>query len=164
MGSYAYGKTEVVEWIERNFPIGATCLDVGACDGKWAKLLNGYLTIDACEVFQPNITNHGLSRLYRQVFWKNISDLEYEWYDLVIFGDVIEHMTVGKAQRVIDYAREHCKDMVIAVPWLYSQGAEYGNPYEVHLQPDLTLEIFNQRYPGFTPIWINNEYAYFHKL
>ena len=36
MGSYDYGKTEIVEWVKENFPKGSTCLDVGACDGKWA--------------------------------------------------------------------------------------------------------------------------------
>lgn len=163
MASYECGKEETKIWIKHNFEHGSTALDVGACDGKWGKMLGSYLEMDGCEAFLPNITNHHLANIYRKVFGCDITDLEYEWYDLIIFGDVIEHMSVEKAQKVIEYAKPRCKDMVIAVPYLYSQGAIYGNPYEVHIQNDLTPKIFDERYKGFEPIWQNNEYAYYHR-
>lgn len=163
MGSYNYGKREVVEWVKQNFPKGSTCLDVGACDGKWHYLLGDYLAMDAVEIFLPNIDLHDLRRKYRMVYGVDIAYLPYKWYDLIIFGDVLEHMTVKTAQKVIEYAKPRCKDMIIAVPYLYTQPAIYGNPWEEHIQNDLTPEIFNQRYPGFEPIWINNEYGYYHK-
>ena len=50
-----------------------------------------------------------------------------------------------------------------AVPFMYPQGEIYGNPYEVHIQEDLTLEVFDQRYPGFKPIFIDSKYAYYVK-
>ena len=100
MGSYNEGKLEVVEWVKQNFPKGSTCLDVGACDGKWWKLLGDYLKMDAVEIFQPNIAIHDLKRKYNKVFYGDIFGLEYEHYDLIIFGDVLEHMTVEKAQAV----------------------------------------------------------------
>ena len=105
MGSYDYGKTEIVEWVKESFPKGSTCLDVGACDGKWARLLGDYLTMDAVEIFPPNG-----ARLngYRRVFIQDIADYTYEHYDLIIFGDVIEHMTIEKAQRVLEYAYPRC--------------------------------------------------------
>lgn len=163
MGSYSYGKKEIIAWIKDHFEEKATCLDVGPCDGKYANLLDGYLTIDACEIFAPNIENHRLRWIYREVFNADIKDLYYEWYDLIIFGDVIEHMTVEDAQTAIRYAWDRCHDMIIAVPWLYTQDEMYGNKWEKHLQPDLTPKVFEQRYPGFELIWANNEYAYYHK-
>lgn len=163
MGSYEYGKLEVKAWIKTFFKRGETALDVGACDGKWGKMLGNYLEMDACEIFEPNAKKHELASIYNHVFICDIADLPYEWFDLIIFGDVIEHMDVAKAQKVINYAKAHSRDMIIAVPYLYSQGAEYGNPWEVHIQNDLTPKVFDERYKGFEPIWQNSEYAYYHR-
>lgn len=163
MGSYNEGKLEVVEWVKQNFPKGSTCLDVGACDGKWFSLLGDYLAMDAVEIFLPNIDKHDLRNKYRMVYGVDIAYLPYKWYDLIIFGDVLEHMTVAKAQKVVEYARPRCKDMIIAVPYLYTQPPIYGNQWEEHIQNDLTPEIFDKRYPGFTPIIKFNDYGYYHK-
>lgn len=162
MASYDYGKPEVVKYIRNTFKYKASCLDVGACDGKWANLLNDYLIMDAVEIYKPSIIECGLAARYRNVFNMDIADLEYKWYDLIIFGDVIEHMTVEKAQHVLNYARGRCTDMIIGVPYLYAQGELYGNPYERHIQDDLTHEIFNERYPGFDLLWSKDNYAYYH--
>lgn len=163
MSSYKAGKPEAIEWIKQHFKKGETCLDVGACDGKWADLLQGYLKIDGIEAYKPNIINHFLYPKYNGIFCADIREFQYEWYDLIIFGDVIEHLTVSDAQRVISYAWDRCRDMIIAVPFLHEQGAKYGNPYEVHQQPDLTPEIFDQRYKGFKPFFITEKYAYYTK-
>lgn len=149
MASYDSGKDEVIAWIKNNFPKGSTCLDVGACDGKWFNLLGDYLIMDAVEIYEPNIVNNRLNDIYRQVLCGDIADCVYNWYDLIIFGDVIEHMTVEKARNVIEYAKYRCRDMIIAVPFMLEQDVQYGNPYEVHIQNDLTPILFDQRYPGF---------------
>ena len=163
MASYDYGKIEVVNYIYQQFAPGSTCLDVGACDGKWADLLGHYLTMDAVEIFGPNIREHRLKDKYRRVWECDAYDFRYGWYDLIIFGDVIEHMTVENAQKVIDYARGRCRDMIIGVPFQYPQCELYGNPYERHIQDDLTAEIFNERYPGFEVlVQPLRNYAYYH--
>ncbi len=164
MGSYEDGKTEVIKWIHSNFKQGDTCLDVGPCDGKWYNLLGQFFTMDAVEIFEPNIKNHQLDKKYNKVFNQDIVDLEYSYYDCIIFGDVIEHMSIEKAQKVLAYAGTRCKDMIVAVPFLYKQGEIYGNKWEIHIQDDLTKEIFHQRYPGYEAIWENNRYAYYHKI
>lgn len=146
MASHDFGKPEVCEWIRANFPEESTILDVGACDGKMKSLLPEYANMDAVEIWKPNA-----DRLtgYRKVICKDIEEFKYRRYDLIIFGDVIEHMEVEKAQKVLEYAKPRCKEIIVAVPYLYPQGEIYGNPYEKHLQPDLTAKIFNERYPGF---------------
>lgn len=164
MASYDDGKAEVVNWIKDRFPIGATCLDVGACDGKWFDLLGDHLRMDACEIFEPNITSHRLRQKYRRVLACDIIDFEFRWYDLVIFGDVLEHMSVSDAQTVLAYARKHSSDYVVGVPFLYPQAAIYGNPYEVHVQDDLTPELFAERYGDHALIIRPREdYAYYHR-
>ena len=164
MGSYDYGKREIVRWIWGNFPEGSTALDVGACDGNWKRWIGDFLKMDAVEVFELNITGNKLDEKYDKVICADIKDVEYEWYDLIIFGDVIEHMTVENAQKVLAYAWPRCRDMIVAVPWLYKQDAIYGNKWEIHIQDDLTPELFAERYPGFDILVNTNmNYCYFHK-
>ena len=166
MASYSDGKAQICEWIKQNFPAGTTCLDVGACDGEWFDLLGDYLKMDACEIYKPNIENHKLREKYNYVFSGDIYDYWYGrgLYDLIIFGDVIEHMTVIKAQQVLAYAHGRCKDMIIAVPYLYPQGELYGNQWEKHIQSELTEGIFRQRYPRYEILLQpNSGYAYWHK-
>ena len=163
MSSNNAGKAEAVKWIKENFKSGETCLDVGAGDGKWADLLDGYLQIYGVEVFNGNIINNNLPEKYNRIYNADIRTFNYKYFDLIIFGDVIEHMRTPEAQNVIKYAWDRCRNMIIAVPFRYRQGAIYGNPYEKHIQDDLTPEIFNIRYPGFMPIFINDNYAYYIK-
>ena len=161
MPSYDKGKAEVCDWIRNKFHTDAEILDVGACDGNWRALLADYPNMDAVEVWPPNA--EGIKPLYREVFICDVADLKYKQYDLIIFGDVIEHMEVEKAQKVLKTAKRKCKDMIVAVPFLYRQGAIYGNPYEEHKQADLTAELFDQRYPGFEVLVAADwNYCYYH--
>lgn len=160
MASHNIGKAEVVAWIREHFSPSATILDVGACDGKWRDYLPEY-TMDAVEVWTPSA--EAIKDKYRTVINENIVGLKYKKYDLIIFGDIIEHLSVEDAQTVLKYAKGKCKDLIVAVPFLYPQGELYGNPYERHIQDDLTDEIFNERYKGFTPIWSDKSYCYYHK-
>ena len=160
MGSYQYGKDEVCAWIRQQFNPECTILDVGACNGKWRGLLPEYI-MDAIEIFKPNAD--ALTG-YRLTIRGDISDYRYEWYDLIIFGDVIEHMPIEAAQAVIDYARTHCRDMIIAIPYEYIQDELYGNRWERHIQDDLTPAIFDARYPGFDVLVDpGHNYCYYHK-
>ena len=161
MSSYDYGKPEICAWVRQHFPRDATILDVGACDGKWRKLLPEYPNMDAVEAFEPNLQN---LQGYRDVYHSDIRDFGYEWYDLVIFGDIVEHLSVEAAKNELEYARDRCRDMIVAVPFLYKQDAIYGNPYEVHIQDDLTPENFVERYPGFEVLLrARDNYCYYHK-
>ena len=165
MGSIRSGKAEVAQWARQQFPFGGRCLDVGACDGVWNSLLGDHFQMYAVEAWAPNVEQHRLRELYRGVY---IGDIRHYpllslRYDLIIFGDVIEHMSVEDARRVIESAKQVCADMIVSVPFQYKQGAIYGNPYEVHVQDDLTPEIFDERYPGFEVLCRPQpNYAYYH--
>ncbi len=160
MASKDDGKAEVCAWIRENFS-KATILDVGACDGKWRKLLPEY-TMDAVEIFPPNA--EAIKPLYRQVFEGDVCDISYGHYDLIIFGDVIEHMTPARARAALEYAKPRCQDLIIGVPWLYKQDEIYGNPWEKHIQDDLTPPLFALRYKGFAVLYnAGYDYCYYHK-
>ena len=161
MSSYFYGKPEICAWIRKWFPREASILDVGACDGLWRRLLPDYPNMDAVEAYAPHMAE--LAN-YRKAFLADIRGFEYAYYDLIIFGDIIEHLTPDEARAVLEYARPRCRDLIIAVPYQYEQGAIYGNPYEVHIQDDLTPELFEERFPGFEVLLrAADDYCYYHK-
>lgn len=162
MASYPYGKDKVVEWVRKNFPKESTVLDVGPCDGMWKLLLPEYEDMDAVEIFPPNADR--CKPLYRNVFCADIAEFEYDWYDLIIMADVLEHMSVEKAQEVLRYAWNRCKDFIVALPFQLPQEAIYGNPWEFHVQADLTASRVRERYPELAVLhdagWC---YCYYHK-
>lgn len=125
--------------------VGTTVLDVGAGWPKYSIVLPEYLDMDACEPHEPN--HRELLGWYRDVYNCVIEDFQYQWYDVVIFGDVLEHLAVPLAQRAVQWAVEHADHVLVAVPYLYPQGEVDGNPLEVHVQDDLTADLMTSRYP-----------------
>ena len=164
MQSKADGKKEVAEWVRINFDWSTTILDVGAgFYGTYRRLLKEYPNMDAVEVFAPSAEK--INDMYNTVYVEDIKDFNWDGkdYDLIIFGDVIEHLSIEDAQRVLELAKEHCKDLIVAVPFMYPQEAVNGNKYEEHLQGDLTLENMKERYPMLEvlvhPV---SDYCYYH--
>lgn len=163
MASLDIGKRESFEWIAKNFSKGSTCLDVGACDGKWGKLLNDFLIIDGIEIYKDNIGKHKLNDIYRKVYLGDIRNFTFNHYDLIIFGDVLEHMSVEDAQKVLAYAWDRCRNLIVAVPYQWVNRSHYGNPWEVHIQDDLTPENVLERYPRLKPLFVYERYGYYTK-
>lgn len=162
--SYSYYKEEVKDYLQSKFDRKATILDVGAGQGTYYDLLHDYFSIiDAVEVFRNNIRRYKLHTKYRKVYAMNIKDFIYRDYDIVIFGDIIEHLTVEDAKNVLKYAYNHCKEMIVAVPYQLKQDEVDGNKYEKHIQDDLTDDIVKERYPMLKLLYKNELYGYYIK-
>lgn len=161
--SYQTFKEDIKNWVIKNFKPDSTILDVGAGSGTYSKLLGKFFpNIDAVEIYGPNITDYNLFSLYRFVSNRSIVGLEYPFYDLIIFGDVIEHLSVEDAQKVLEYASERCHDLIVAVPYSYKQEGN-ENEHEHHIQSDLTQENVLERYPVLKPLFIDKRYGYYIK-
>ena len=162
--SYEFYKPEIKEYLKNKFKGNAKILDVGAGCGTYYDLLHDYFRyVDAVEVFKPNIENYNLKQKYHKVYNIDIKDFEYGNYDIIIFGDVIEHLEVEEAQKVLEYAYNRCKEMIVAVPYELEQGIEEDNIYEIHKQADLTDEIMKERYPYLKLLYKNDVYGYYVK-
>lgn len=162
--SYKYYKKNVKKYLQSKFTENATILDVGAGCGTYYNLLHDYFkTIHAVEVFKPNIDNFELEKKYEAVFNADIKDFEYGFYAIIIFGDIIEHLTVEEAQQVLKYAYDRCDEMIVAVPYEMEQGIAEDNVYEIHKQPDLTPENMLERYPMLKLLYKNSKYGYYVK-
>lgn len=162
--SYSYFKEDIANYLKEKFNAEATILDVGAGSGTYYNYLHEYFkNIDAVEIFKQNIDNFKLTEKYNKVYNENIINLKYHKYDIIIFGDVIEHLNVEDAKQVLEYAYNNCKEMIVAIPYELEQDEVGGNIYEKHLQPDLTKKIMKERYPMLKELISNDIYGYYIK-
>ena len=163
MASYNRGKKQVCKMLKDRFQIGDRVLDVGACNGKWYNLLSNYFVMDAVEVWKPNILRHNLLKKYNKLFYKDICECDDFNYNIIIMGDILEHLSVKQAQAIIKKMYNECDELVVAVPYKIKKGTLWFNPYERHIQCDLTHEIFMKRYSGFKLFWGDKRYGYYIK-
>lgn len=163
--SYEYFKDEIAEYLKKGFKKSARILDVGCGEGTYYNLLGKYFpNIEGVEVFKPNIENYQLESKYKKVYCIDIKDFIYPHkYDIVIFGDIIEHLEAEEADKVLRYALNRCKEMVVALPYCYKQGEVDGNIYEIHKQDDLTPSLVLERYPYLELLYGNSKYGYYIK-
>jgi 2-polyprenyl-3-methyl-5-hydroxy-6-metoxy-1,4-benzoquinol methylase len=162
--SYEFGKDRISSYLKSKYPKDAKILDVGAGEGTYYNYLSDYFeNIDAVEIFKKNIDDYDLKNKYKNVYNENIVDFKYDKYDIIIFGDIIEHLSIEDAQKVLNYASVRCKEIVVAVPYEYKQDEINGNIHERHIQDDLTIEKMEMRYPYLELFFGNDEYGYYLK-
>lgn len=167
---YDWAGVNVSDTIRNHFPIESRVLDVGAGQGKYRIVLNDYPNVDGVEVHKPTADREQLEDLYRELFVDNAcyvldrfarvheqflrdvnaaerGDTFAPPYDVVIFGDVLEHMNVADAQCAITDALIVAVDVFVIVPYLYPQEPHDDNEHQRHIQDDLTPEVMASRYP-----------------
>ena len=160
--SYRHFDRRIREWALQHFQPGAEILDVGPGRGKFSCLLPEYRAgMDCVEVFEPFVAKYNLPSLYRNVIVKNVLDFEFVpgAYDLVLLGDVIEHLTPDEAGGLLDRIHRAGAAAIVAVPYLLPQGIIEENPFEAHKQGDLTHERMTTLYPKLMPLCTDNKYG-----
>ena len=147
------GKQKLFEYIVTTIPVESKIIDIGAGSGWYYDYLieHNYLNMDAIEAFEPYIEKFKLRNKYDNVYLINALDFDYSKgkYDVVILGDILEHLSEEKARVLLDKIFPYVKIIIVSVPYNCVQGIEYGNILETHLQPDLTKEKFEKLYPEF---------------
>ena len=142
---------QVTECLERIIKLKPkSVLDIGCGFGKWGYLCREYLDvfhgrpypdqwttrIDGIEFFEPYIMDHQRF-LYSNILIGDVRDLckEVDEYDLIIAGDVIEHLYKDEAEEVLETLYGKARQMLMVnIPlgpgWIHPE--EYGNPAELH--------------------------------
>ena len=150
--SYPLHRDTIKKFIVENFDINTRIIDVGAGDGTYRELLPDY-RMDAVEVFTPYCVQYKLADKYDRLFNENAKSFRYyRAYKLIIMGDVLQTMIVEHAHKILRQVVKNNSTAIIQVPYLYEQGVCNDNVYEEHLQPDLTHEVFMERYSIFEPV------------
>lgn len=150
---YDWAGVQVRQQVTDDHSHRSMILDVGAGQGKYRTLLLDFPHVDGIEIWEPYVDEHRLRELYEHFYVGDATDVisnlvnEDYFYNLVIMGDVLEHMTILRAQYTVDLLRHLTRDIIVIVPFEYPQGEEHGNPYQSHEQADLTVEVMAERYP-----------------
>ncbi|WP_016953212.1 methyltransferase domain-containing protein [Anabaena sp. PCC 7108] len=126
-------------------------LDIGVGFGRWGIVarefldvwygkvhpVNWTLRIDGIEAFEPNIEDYQ-KYFYTNIFLGDAKEKIYDLdddYDLIIFGDVLEHFTKEDGENLLKISLKKSRYVVVAVPldedW--EQDEMYENLYEKHL-------------------------------
>jgi len=160
--SYTLFKQEIKQWFLENIPISKRLLDVGPGCGTYSTLLrsSGY-RIDAVEIYEPYVEQFNLRSKYDNVYIKDILNFDIQDYDVIILGDVLEHIIPLHAQGLINKIKNYEKQCLVAVPYMMAQGEVDGNRYETHHQEDLTPKVMKERYPSLVCLYSDQYYGYY---
>ena len=157
-------KEETIKHLFDNFKHSSTILDIGAGAGYYSKLLKHiFPNMDAIEIFEPYIEQYQLRSKYNNVWNENILTFEFDHYDIILMGDILEHIEESEGIEIVKKIYSKCDELVIAIPFNAPQGIWGGNIYETHLQPELTHESFLEKYEGFKPLEYRNDYGVYIK-
>lgn len=157
-GNWGYLGPQVKQYLTENFTPTSTILDVGCGHGFYCKLLKDYFTkFDAVEIWEPYIKEYNLNEIYDNVFNVNILDFEFEYYDIIIMGDILEHLSREDGVNLLNKIKNKCSELIVVVPYYLPQDEVFGNKYEIHLQPDLDDKIMKEYYPMIELITLNGE-------
>lgn len=157
-------KKETIKFIKNKFNRTSSVLDIGAGAGSYFDYLNDHFyKMDAVEGFEPYVEQYELRKKYANVFVQNILDFEFNYYDLIIFGDVLEHLSEEDGIKLVEKLYDKCNDLIIAIPYNSEQGVHFDNDLEIHKQVELTQDSFLEKYKGFKVLATRYDYGVFVK-
>ena len=127
-------------------------LDVGIGAGKYGMLLkrlNPNCNITGCEIDSQYLLDYKTNHVvYDKILNTSIIDIvdtmEIE-YDLVIFGDILEHLKRSSVIDCLDYFQYRSKHILLSYPTKLRQGIWFGHISERHMS-ELKLQELVQNY------------------
>jgi hypothetical protein len=142
--------TSIIEgkdWsLERfRFHLPNTVTDVGPGEGTYARLFRPVhegVWWTAIEIHKPYIRKYGLKttkarKMYDEIHVEDVRESEDHLFhrDLVILGDVLEHMPRGSAVNLLETIETAgAWNMLVSLPIVEApQGEVDGNPHEEHV-------------------------------
>lgn len=158
------GKDIVLKWYEQLKP--QTVVDVGPGIGTYAKLMRPahrahWLGI---EIWRPYVEQYSLLDLYDEILVDDAKNVNSSIYgvDLVIAGDVIEHMDKTEGKKLVARIKKRTNNFFVSIPIRhYPQGPWQGNPYEAHVSHWEFDEMKRVLGSGVVETWKGRTLGYF---
>lgn len=136
------GKPETLKWITENKDNINSILDIGAGSGTYYKLLSTIKPFkwSAIEAWKSYIEEFNLEKMYDVVYNEDVRNFVWkENYNLVIAGDILEHMNKADAEILVEKILNHTDTLIISIPITHMpQEAINENPFEFHVKDDWT--------------------------
>lgn len=140
-GSADEGKEVIANWLHEIAP--KTVIDVGPGQGVYARIarhVDPAVRVIGVEVFFPSVREYELRRLYSDIVIADVRWLSWDRLvnkfspDVVILGDVLEHMRRDEAIEVMDALSWRNIPALVSLPIVdWPQDEIDGNPFEAHL-------------------------------
>lgn len=130
-----------------------TVLDVGPGEGIYGKIVRKYSPntekLVGVEIWGPYIESFRLREFYDEIWICDARIYPDYKYDLVILGDVLEHMSKKDAIELWKKISKQAKYALISIPIIhFHQPMVNGNPYEQHIEENWTSEEVLKSFPG----------------
>lgn len=129
-------------------------LDVGPGAGAYGKIIRQQFPtaiIDCVEIWQPYVDQFNLDTIYDNITIGDMRRIQNFDADLVIFGDVLEHVSREDARRVFETAYAQARHIFFSIPIIhYPQHSFEGNPHETHVEENWTHEDILATFPEVT--------------
>ncbi len=130
------GKDLIRKWLESIRSEIGSVLDIGVGAGYFGRLCKEILIsakIIGVEAYKPYIKQFDLDKVYDEILLGNFVDIQLYNTDLIIFGDIIEHLEKDEALLVMPIIFQKYKHIIVSIPiGKWPQGAYCGNEYERH--------------------------------
>ena len=143
-------------------------LDIGPGVGTYAKLLGGLSIsrLSAIEIFEPYVHTYRLRDYYDDVIVGDAREVDFPPADVVILGDVAEHMSEADAVALWDKAAHAAAVAVyLSIPIVhYPQGHIEGNEHEAHVVDDWDHERVLAAFTGIGEWWTGLEIGVYERL
>jgi mannosyltransferase OCH1-like enzyme/tetratricopeptide (TPR) repeat protein len=112
-------------------------LDIGCGSGTYAKMFPES-EVTGVEIWEPYVDRFRLDSWYKKLYIEDVRTWAPEgYYDIVIVGDILEHMTLEEAKAVFDKLRPIADTVIVSIPiGKWPQDAKENNPYEAHVKDD----------------------------
>ena len=143
-------------------------LDVGPGVGTYAKLLSDVPVsrIVGLEAWEPYVDTYRLTEYYDEIVVGDARTTDLPPADVVILGDVVEHMTRAEGIELWRRCGEAARRAVyLSIPIVhYPQHEIEGNPYEVHVEEDWSHEDVLATFDGIGATWTGTEVGVYERL
>lgn len=143
------GKDILSQWISQVEMKHNNIVDIGVGQGTYKDLFGNLDNLKKAnwhgiEIWPRWIKKFSLEKKYNVLHQEDVRKFDYNKYapyDIAFAGDVLEHMTKQEAIDLVNQLQKHATNIFISIPIVYMpQGADGGNPYEVHVKPDWSHE------------------------
>jgi predicted TPR repeat methyltransferase len=145
-----------------------TVLDIGPGVGTYAKLLADLpiTQMIGLEVWEPYVTTYRLDDFYDRIVIGDVRTTPLPKVDVVVLGDVVEHMTRAEGLDVWRRSAEAAARAVyLSIPVVhYPQHEIEGNPYEVHVEEDWSHEEVLATFDGIGAYTVGSEVGVYERL